>query len=89
MTVKGMRSAHAATRGPVSNPLGGRGSSGRPQQGGWHPVEAGAADRGERPAQPQGERPAGRPQGQRPGGGGRPSGGGFRGGRPQGQRREG
>ena len=82
-------SRDASMRGPIANPAGGRGSPGRPQAGGWHPAEAGGADRGERPAAPQGERPAGRPQGHRPGGGGRPAGGGFRGGRPQGARREG
>jgi ATP-dependent RNA helicase RhlE len=80
-------SRDASMRGPVANPAGGRGHSGRPQ-GNWSPVDGGG-ERAERPTQPQGERS----QGQRPGGGGRPGGrpggGGFRGGRPQGQRREG
>jgi ATP-dependent RNA helicase RhlE len=76
-------SRDAAPRGPIANPAGGRGHSGRPQSGGWHPVEAGGAGAGERPAaRPQGDRPSGGRPGGRPGGG-------FRGGRPQGARREG
>ena len=79
-------SRDASPRGPVANPLGGRGHSGNARPGGWSPVEGGGerAPQGERPTRPQGDRPTGgRPAG-------RPGGGNFRGGgRPGGQRREG
>jgi ATP-dependent RNA helicase RhlE len=87
-------SRDASPRGPVANPLGGRGHSGNTRPGGWSPVE-GQSDRGERPARPQGERVAAR--GDRPvrsdrpsggnGGGGRPFRGGGRGGQPGGAAR--
>jgi ATP-dependent RNA helicase RhlE len=71
-------SRDASPRGPVANPLGGRGHSGQ-QRSNWSPVDANRPDRGER--QPQGDRGA-RPHGDRPQGarpqGGRPSGSGGR-----------
>jgi hypothetical protein len=85
-------SRDASPRGPVANPLGGRGHSGTARPGGWSPVE-GQADRGERAPRPQGERMAARgdrpARTDRPGGGnggaGRPfRGGGNRGGQPGG-----
>ena len=61
-------SRDAAPRGPVGNPLGGRGHAGRPQPGGWSPVDASRPDR-----EAAGEqRPNRGPR--RSGGGGRPAG---------------
>jgi ATP-dependent RNA helicase RhlE len=80
-------SRDASPRGPVANPLGGRGHSGNTRPGGWSPVD-GQADRGDRAARPQGERAAmrgDRPvRGDRPGGGRPFRGGGNRGGQPGG-----
>jgi ATP-dependent RNA helicase RhlE len=81
-------SRDASPRGPVGNPLGGRGTSGQTRSN-WSPVEANRPDRGERPAggeRPRGDRPQGaRPQGARPQGG-RPQEGRSQDGRPGGGR---
>lgn len=67
-------------RGPVANPVGGRGSSGAAMPGGWTPMEANRPDRGEgeRAHRPSGP---GRPRGNR---GGRGRGGNAQRGQQQG-----